>query len=410
MRIRPLLIRAAALFLMVALFIELPSFLFFQLGETYPVFRARIFYPADLSDAEIQRYIVQRDDLLGWPVDRELARDHDDLGARRSPANEALGGEPYCFEFYGDSYTFAHEVGPRAAWPNRLAAKSNCRVLNFGVNGYGVDQAVLRHETMDKYADHAGLVIYPDNIKRNLNQQRSLITSAFNSLEYKPRFVMAEQNTLELIKPFSGTVEEYRHAIRFPWEVLDHERFLPGSDNLYSKIVPDFPYTWSIVQLAKKLITETDFERLMSLELERPYSWHHPTYFFHSMELKVEARIVLELMSRRFLANCADKSQECFIILMPAVDQLLAEPEAEGAIDFYFQNIREWPEFVDLTDYLQAQMGQDLCRFIGQGDCAGHFNQEGYEVVAEFFHRKFAEALGEQFLGHKTGSATDRGS
>jgi hypothetical protein len=151
------------------------------------------------------------------------------------------------------------------------------------------------------------------------------------------------------------------------------------------------------------------YYRVMSLKLSRPYSWHHPTYFFHKEDLKTEAREVLEAISRRFLDNCSEKSQGCFIILMPAVDQLLAEPEAQSAIDYYFERIREWPEFVDMTDHLQARMGEDLCRFIGQGDCAGHFNEQDYEIIADFFRREFAEALGEQALGDRGGSAANQG-
>ena len=47
----------------------------------------------------------------------------------------------------GDSFTFALDVPFEASWPNRLEQQlgSTVQVLNFGVAGYGVDQAYLRY-------------------------------------------------------------------------------------------------------------------------------------------------------------------------------------------------------------------------------------------------------------------------
>jgi hypothetical protein len=47
----------------------------------------------------------------------------------------------------GDSYTFAEEVSYDETWGSQLERQlGNAEVLNFGVPGYGVDQAYLRYE------------------------------------------------------------------------------------------------------------------------------------------------------------------------------------------------------------------------------------------------------------------------
>lgn len=48
----------------------------------------------------------------------------------------------------GDSYTEGGEVEDNASWPAHLERLANRRVINGGVGGYGIDQAVLRAEDL----------------------------------------------------------------------------------------------------------------------------------------------------------------------------------------------------------------------------------------------------------------------
>ena len=63
-------------------------------------------------------------------------------GARFSPAYPEPGNE--CVTLYGDSFTYGVGVREEYAWGNTLAERLRCRVGNFGVGGYGTDQALLR--------------------------------------------------------------------------------------------------------------------------------------------------------------------------------------------------------------------------------------------------------------------------
>lgn len=44
----------------------------------------------------------------------------------------------------GDSFTFGYDVSDEETWPFFLATMLDCRVVNAGVTGYGLDQTVLR--------------------------------------------------------------------------------------------------------------------------------------------------------------------------------------------------------------------------------------------------------------------------
>lgn len=70
----------------------------------------------------------------------------------------------------GDSFTFGDEVHDEESWPAALERRLGHRVLNAGVFGYGVDQAVLRAEAIleARRWDASALVIsaIADDIRR----------------------------------------------------------------------------------------------------------------------------------------------------------------------------------------------------------------------------------------------------
>ena len=102
-----------------------------------------LFYtPPKTTPEEYEHYLSVRDGVLGWPSPLTTIENLDSSGARVSPAFPAPGSE--CVSLYGDSFTFGSEVNDEQAWGNVLARNLGCRVANFGVGGYGTDQAVMR--------------------------------------------------------------------------------------------------------------------------------------------------------------------------------------------------------------------------------------------------------------------------
>lgn len=112
-------------------------------------------------------YFVQ-DSLLGWTVGSSR-QSKDGLylsskeGIRSSQAGMAYS-EIQGFSriaIVGDSYTFGLEVPFESTWGNKLEKQLPVRVqvLNFGVDGYGVDQAYLRYHR-DVRPWHPDVVIF----------------------------------------------------------------------------------------------------------------------------------------------------------------------------------------------------------------------------------------------------------
>ena len=130
-----------------------------------------IYSPAQITQP-FAEYMAKRDPVLGWvkPV-------RDDL----------FPGEP-CASVFGDSFTFSQEVSDAEAWPALLSGLLGCRVENYGVGGYGSDQAFLRFRQTPARGRVVMLNHLSENVLRNVNQFRNLIAPS-HEWQLKPRFL-----------------------------------------------------------------------------------------------------------------------------------------------------------------------------------------------------------------------------
>jgi hypothetical protein len=154
-----------------AIAIAAEGFSYLALSVPARALQKRLYWPPTITPAESAIYLARRDPRLGWPSRDWLADNADSMGARRSPENERLADQPPCVSTYGDSFTFGSDVADEQAWTNVLAQRLGCRVTNFGVPGYGVDQSVLRFE--GNHEHHTPVVIlgfYTLDMDRNLTR------------------------------------------------------------------------------------------------------------------------------------------------------------------------------------------------------------------------------------------------
>lgn len=94
----------------------------------------------------------------------------------------------------GDSFTFGLEVPFEAAWPAQLERLlgDDVQVLNFGVDGYGLDQAYLRYrrDVAAWRAEIAVLGMIDDDVHRTMCVYAFLCFSGFGMPFGKPRLVL----------------------------------------------------------------------------------------------------------------------------------------------------------------------------------------------------------------------------
>lgn len=154
--------------------------------------------------------------LLGWisPVMDGTTLEHPDLNAI---------GDRRPVVLYGDS--FANCAGARdRCWQQLLAESdlgSNHVLLNHGVGGYGLDQAViLMASTLDDYRDTNALVLLGILVDDDLDR---------TALRFrgwpKPKFELGEDASLDLQAPEPLDIEEWLEAHPLPatcwsWRLL----------------------------------------------------------------------------------------------------------------------------------------------------------------------------------------------
>jgi lysophospholipase L1-like esterase len=125
------------------------------------------------SASDVARYAVY-DEALGFaplPNARllNMARESDGTIRRTNASHDAQGlrlaaaGAPPSLPgpailAAGDSFTYGAEVDDADTWPVALQSILGRHVVNAGVNGYGIDQAVLRAEKIAS-ALHPGVIV-----------------------------------------------------------------------------------------------------------------------------------------------------------------------------------------------------------------------------------------------------------
>lgn len=167
--------------------------------------------PIHAVEAKVAEYLALpspravHDPDLGWTYpagytsadglyhyDERVVRSAPGAGAR------ALSATPGTMRIalFGDSFTHGDSVPFAATWGAKLeaglrAAGVAAEVLNFGVGGYGMDQAFLRFRKLGRPLRPEVVVFgfQPENVGRNLNIVRPLYYQRTDLPFTKPRFV-----------------------------------------------------------------------------------------------------------------------------------------------------------------------------------------------------------------------------
>ena len=258
-----------------------------------------------------EEYMEIRDPVLGWPRPHEYGGElYTEEGAMRVPANLDLAGEPL-ITLYGDSFTKAHTdyVTREQAWPNLLALKIGRPIDNFGVGGYGSDQALVRFLEHEDDSYDSPIVIMghmAENMVRNLTRIRDL-TVYGKGLAFKPRFEFDEAGDLIRVPIPELSEEEYLRVMGSidPPLGLEYENF--GPLGRAGAVIPEFPYSLS-------LIRNFGFWRFQARILGLPMDYwllYEPDHPFRGLDI---TEGILEI----FHDEAIRRGQQPLVILFPS--------------------------------------------------------------------------------------------
>lgn len=177
-------------------------------------------------------YLVE-DAELGWslaPDGRAGNATTNIQGARGGPISGYAAAVPpgkARILSFGDSFVHCDEVGDAETWQAQLEAlRTDLEVVNFGVPGYGTDQAFLRwrRESKTLRSTISILAIWPEDICRNLNQNR-LYLALHGGAQAKPRFALRGTELVELPCAFASFEQAARASTGIDarrWFAEDH--------------------------------------------------------------------------------------------------------------------------------------------------------------------------------------------
>jgi hypothetical protein len=327
---------------------------------------------------------VAHDQDLGWTIKPNGSTDlfrANSAGLRGDKEySELPSSELVRIATFGDSFTHGDEVRNEDTWQAQLErCNAKLEVLNFGVGGYGPDQAYLRYQKVGrKYSASIILIGFlSENIYRTMNVFRPFY-APHNSLPLsKPRFLVQDGKFILLPNPLSD-LQHYRKLLDEPAAMLKqlgsndwfyHNRYRAGPLD----IVPS-------VRLFKMF-------RYQFLENDE-FLYHPQTEAF---------KLSLGVLSK-FVNDARIDSSHPVIVLFPGMADV--ERAIRGQPTLYkalLQALREKDlDVVDLIEAFSSKGNASELKRLFENN--GHYSKSGNAVVTNYLYKVIANALREQQL------------
>jgi hypothetical protein len=313
------------------------------------------------------------DDELGWPSPKEAVSLPRDASGAKYNAEFPQPGHA-CASAYGDSFIWGYAIPLQDGWIERLSHKLGCRVADYGVPGYGTDQAYVRFTRMTR--DEAPVVllgIFPENIMRNVNQYRGFLGYAQSPVWLKGRFVLDNAGKLQWIHRPRLDEAGFLRLLRDPASVVPHEYLLPDSHD--GPVSLSFPYT---LTLARFLFMPRLWVRLTG----RP-SWAD----FFRADHPSGALALTAAIAEAFAHDAERRGKRALVVMLPGASSFRGRVKY-GQVEYQPLIDALTAAHVDVFDsapaLLAALGSRSYCDlYLFPARCDGHFGIFGSSVVAD---------------------------
>lgn len=252
-----------------------------------------------------------------------------------------------CARAFGDSFTYGEEVyNSEEVWTSVASHELGCRVENYGVGGFGTDQALILYESTKTDTPIVILGIYSEMLRRNLAASW-LFYAGQKDRALKPYFKLNHQGNLEQISwPESNSIE----AIR---DYHHHDVFFKSYD-------VQFPYSWH-------------FTKTVYYQLKTRLENKGVIFDKHIYSLPLQLALV-----DAFRAQAEARGSEMVLVYFPSLKELADNDLSYGKqINSY---LAKHPQSC-IIDTGPALLGA-FKKGVRIGAQSGHFNSIGNAIVA----------------------------
>ena len=329
------------------------------------------------------------DPVLGWRLRPGYDRDGTRINGQGLRAMRVYSPRPRAGTLrvaaFGDSTVFGSEVRNNQSWTHfAQAAEPSIEVLNFGVPGFGTDQALIRYES-EGNALNSHVVIMgftPVDMRRNVNVYRRFI-HVEESPAAKPRFRISGDGSLAKIPPPVRSLDQWRTVLKEPAIV----RNWGADDYFYEAIIYDNPlYDWSaIVRLVSSLWVRTKRLFLYDNRVQIGGEFNP-----NSEAFKIQVRIL-----RRFVAHARANNHVPLLAMLPLRHDLEAHIAGEPTrVASLSRAVDHMLAVLDPTRELAAAAAKYGFRALFAP--GGHYSELGNKVIGEWLvgelmHRKLMD-------------------
>jgi hypothetical protein len=312
------------------------------------------------------------DNEIGWPSPRDsVSLPRDSSGAKMNA--EFPQAARACISAYGDSFVWGDEIPMEDGWPEQLSHKLGCRVSNYGVSGYGTDQAYIRFER--NAWDEAPIVllgIFPEDVMRNVNQYRGFTGYPVNPSWLKGRYVLHRDGGLQWLHRPRIDEAGYLRLIGEPASVIPNDFLLP--DTRDGPVTLRFPYTLALTRLLLK-------PRVWARLTGRPTwtNFYRPDHPSGALSLTVA---IVEAFAR----TAEQRGESVLVVMLPGESSFRArakfgEPEY---LPLLTALAARHIEVFDTGPALLTALGpRSSCDLYVHPACDGHYGVFGSGVVAD---------------------------
>jgi hypothetical protein len=270
---------------------------------------------------------------------------------------------------FGDSYVYCNEVTDAESWPAQIEAGWKGEVLNYGVGGYGADQAYLRFRDTAAQFDPDVVILgfTPMMATRAVSRYRRF-QDPTDGPWFKPRFVL-DGDALRLIPAPIATREDANRLVANPSSVAEFGR-------------DDFWYNSAVFEHG--LYTRSATYRILAClwpAIWRRYFHHDRIYRGGTLNSQSEAFKVLALIFRDFAAGVKALGAEPRALMLPPRSDVNAHARgARVAYDTFRARIADLGmAVIDPVDALTSSP-HPVEQLFAEG---GHYSVTGNAVIAK---------------------------